>query len=92
MYNYNKFDLVAPFAPFPYHFPVMFAVVGRGLYADADPVHFGNILMAMFTLFQLLTLDDWFEIYEDVCAGDSSKYRLLNHCLPLTIMICLWKE
>ena len=46
----------------------MFAVIGRGLYAKEDPKHFGNIFEALFTLFQLLTLDDWFEIHE-IVAG-----------------------
>ena len=51
----------------------MFAVVGRGLYANADPVHFGNLPTALFTLFQLLTLDDWYEIYQIVTQEDPSK-------------------
>lgn len=50
----------------------MFAVVGRGLYAEADPNHFGNLIYSLFTLFQLLTLDDWFEIYTTVTQNDPS--------------------
>lgn len=46
----------------------MFAVVGRGLYAKEDPEHFGSIFSALFTLFQLLTLDDWFEIHKTVAS------------------------
>ena len=52
--------------------PDMFAVVGRGLYSDADPNHFGNLFVSLFTLFQLLTLDDWFEIYKTVSQNDPS--------------------
>ena len=51
----------------------MFAVVGRGLYADVDEKHFGNIFKALFTLFQLLTLDDWHEIYENVSKNHPGK-------------------
>ena len=49
-------------------------MVGRGLYAEADPRHFGNIFRAIFTLFQLLTLDDWFEVYKDVSTADPSEW------------------
>ena len=51
----------------------MFAVVGRGMYSHADPTRFGSLWLALFTLFQLLTLDDWFFIYEDVVKADPSK-------------------
>nr|XP_039248515.1 cation channel sperm-associated protein 1-like [Styela clava] len=44
-------------------FLVIFAVVGRGLFATKDPKQFGNFWSASFTLVQLLTLDDWFEIF-----------------------------
>ena len=50
----------------------MFAVIGRGMYAHADPTRFGSLWLALFTLFQLLTLDDWFFIYEDVVKTDPS--------------------
>lgn len=53
----------------------MFAVIGRGLYADVDPKRFGNIVSAMLTLFQLLTLDDWFYIYTDAIAKDPGKFN-----------------
>ena len=51
----------------------MFAVIGRGMYAHADPTRFGSLWLALFTLFQLLTLDDWFFIYEDVVKTDPSQ-------------------
>lgn len=44
-------------------FLVIFAVVGRGLFAAKDPKQFGDFWSAAFTLVQLLTLDDWFEIF-----------------------------
>ena len=31
-----------------------------------DPGRFGNLAKACFTLFQLITLDDWFFMYSDV--------------------------
>lgn len=54
----------------------IFAVIGRGLYADIDQERFGNIGSAALTLFQLLTLDDWFYIYSDAVARDPSKSRV----------------
>eukprot|EP00128_Syssomonas_multiformis_P003001 Colp12_sorted_trinity150504_noHs@11681 len=44
----------------------IFAVIGRGIYSTYDPRRWGNIGRACFTLFQMLTLDDWFFIYTDV--------------------------
>ena len=44
----------------------IFAVIGRGLYGGVDPGRFGNIGQACFTLFQLMTLDDWFYMYSDI--------------------------
>lgn len=45
---------------------MIFAVVGRGLFESIDERHFGNFGTATFTLIQLLTLDDWFEIFTGV--------------------------
>ena len=44
----------------------IFAIIGRGLYGEVDPDRFGNLAQACFTLFQLMTLDDWFYMYTDV--------------------------
>lgn len=42
-----------------------FSVVGCGLFSNLDENKFGNFFKAMFTLFQVLTLDDWYSIYKD---------------------------
>ncbi|XP_064623478.1 cation channel sperm-associated protein 1-like [Lineus longissimus] len=54
----------------------MFAVIGRGLYFKQDPVRFGMLPSAAFTLFQLLTLDDWFEIYTDITNNDPNSWHI----------------
>ena len=36
------------------------------MYGSVDPDRFGNLAKACFTLFQLITLDDWFYMYSDV--------------------------
>ena len=62
-------------------FMYMFAVIGRGLYAKDDPDHFGNLYLSFFTLFQLLTMDDWFEIYEAVIKSDPGKWHIITYLL-----------
>ena len=50
----------------PYKIIDIFAIIGRGLYGSVDPGRFGNLAKACFTLFQLITLDDWFYMYSDI--------------------------
>nr|XP_020823955.1 cation channel sperm-associated protein 1 isoform X2 [Phascolarctos cinereus] len=42
-----------------------FSVILRALFSHSDPKHFQNIFTTIFTLFTLLTLDDWSLIYLD---------------------------
>jgi hypothetical protein len=59
----------------------MFAVIGRGLFHEVAPDRFGNLGKAFFTLFQLITLDDWFYMYSDVVKTDSGEF--LSTFFPL---------
>ena len=52
----------------------MFGVVGRSLYGDTAPDHFGTLWQSIFTCFVLLTLDDWFDIYSNVIKVDPGMY------------------
>lgn len=47
----------------------IFAVIGRDVYGAIDPGRYGNLGKAVFTLFQLITLDDWFQMYSDINPG-----------------------
>ncbi|ELK24315.1 Cation channel sperm-associated protein 1 [Myotis davidii] len=47
----------------------LFSVVLRGLFRHSDPKRFQNIFTTVFTLFTLLTLDDWSQIYVDSRAN-----------------------
>ncbi|XP_028009696.1 cation channel sperm-associated protein 1 isoform X2 [Eptesicus fuscus] len=47
----------------------LFSVVLRGLFRQSDPNRFQNIFTTIFTLFTLLTLDDWSQIYVDSRAN-----------------------
>ncbi|XP_014676608.1 PREDICTED: cation channel sperm-associated protein 1-like [Priapulus caudatus] len=67
-------------------FIYMFAVIGRGLYATNDPDRFGNVGIAAFTLFQLLTLDDWFYIYRDVTREDSGAWHVFIYLVVYIVM------
>ncbi|KAK1787857.1 hypothetical protein P4O66_016337 [Electrophorus voltai] len=44
-------------------FMLMFCVIFRETFSETDPERFGSIFSTLFTLFQLLTVDDWFLIY-----------------------------
>lgn len=52
----------------------IFAVIGRGLYAEVNPERFGNLAKVGFTLFQVITLDDWYLIYTDIIGTNPSKH------------------
>lgn len=67
-------------------FMYMFAVIGRGMYAHADPTRFGSLWIALFTLFQLLTLDDWFFIYEDVVSADPYSSHIIIYLIAYIVI------
>lgn len=37
----------------------VYAVVGMMLFSSNDPIHYGNLHLAMLTLFQIMTFDNW---------------------------------
>ncbi len=47
----------------------IYGVVGVHLFGEADAVHFGSLKAALFTLFQMITLDNWSEIYRAAQSG-----------------------
>ena len=53
----------------------MFAVIGRELFSSVDPKRFGSLAKALITLFQLITLDDWFYMYTDIINVDEGIYH-----------------
>lgn len=42
----------------------IYAVAGVHLFGGHDPAHFGSLSLALFTLFQTITLDDWKFLFE----------------------------
>lgn len=55
---------------------VVFAVMGRGLFYEWAPNKFGNLWLSFVTLFQLLTLDDWFELMDSTGDTDDNEEAL----------------
>ncbi|XP_022258152.1 cation channel sperm-associated protein 1-like isoform X6 [Limulus polyphemus] len=52
-------------------------VIGRGLYHEVNNEKFGDLGKSIFTLYQLLTLDDWFMIYKDTLKENKSYWHIL---------------
>lgn len=50
----------------------VFAIMGVRMFCETLPSKFGSMYTASFTLFQLITLDDWFELYDDIRATEAS--------------------
>jgi voltage-gated sodium channel len=48
----------------------IYAVAGVHLFGEHDPAHFGSLSLALFTLFQTITLDDWKFLFESA-QGDA---------------------
>ena len=46
--------------------------MGVRMFCDTLPSKFGSMYTASFTLFQLITLDDWFELYDEIRASDGA--------------------
>ncbi|KXJ24725.1 Cation channel sperm-associated protein 1 [Exaiptasia diaphana] len=64
----------------------MFAVIGRGLFYEVSPDRFGNLGKAFFTLFQLITLDDWFYMYSDVVKKDTGYAYIIIYLLIYIVL------
>ena len=47
----------------------VFAAVACALFGELIPKRFGNMTMTLFTLIQLITLDDWYEVIQEGSAG-----------------------
>eukprot|EP00163_Fabomonas_tropica_P009426 TRINITY_DN1922_c0_g1_i5.p1 TRINITY_DN1922_c0_g1~~TRINITY_DN1922_c0_g1_i5.p1 ORF type:complete len:443 (+),score=66.30 TRINITY_DN1922_c0_g1_i5:325-1653(+) len=70
----------------------IFAIIGRQLYGEIYPERFSTIFRAFFALFQLITLDDWFEYYTIISPHDSSVllYLIIYILLATFILINLF--
>lgn len=55
----------------------IYAVMGIALFRDNDPVHFGNLKLALLTLFRVVTLEDWTDVMYIQMFG-SDVFRIDN--------------
>jgi hypothetical protein len=51
-----------------------FSVVGTSLFRDFDSKRFGSLVNSTFTLFQVITLDDWYSIYKSNTTTSNEDY------------------
>ncbi|KAL7890346.1 hypothetical protein AOLI_G00026040 [Acnodon oligacanthus] len=68
-------------------FLFIFTVIFREMFNESDPEHFGNIFRTIFTLFQILTLDDWSLIY--MTSRDNGAPHII-YFLSLYILVELF--
>ncbi|KAJ4459886.1 putative ion transporter [Paratrimastix pyriformis] len=55
----------------------VFALIGRSLFAATLPERFGTLWYSFFTLFQMLTLDDWYTVQEENRPSDPTLLLFL---------------
>ena len=58
----------------------IYAVIGTNLFGQNDPIHFGSIGNSMMTLFSVITLEGWIDIYNvQVFGSDIYKIEALEN-------------
>ncbi|KAL7890370.1 hypothetical protein AOLI_G00026280 [Acnodon oligacanthus] len=68
-------------------FLLIFAIIFREMFNESNLEHFGNIFRTIFTLFQILTLDDWSLIY--ITSRDNRAPHII-YFLSLYILVELF--
>ncbi len=62
----NSFSKIAWTGVLFFVFYYVYAIIGVNFFCKEYPDYFGNIKIAIFTLFQIMTLDDWNKITKEV--------------------------
>jgi len=62
------------------------AIIARNLFGDICPEKFDNLVKTFFSLFTLLTLDDWYSVYQVCAEHDYSNFQLI-FCLIYIFII-----
>ena len=62
------------------------AIIARSLFGDLCPEKFSNLVKTIFSLFVLLTLDDWYSIYHVCKERDYANWQLV-FCLIYIFII-----
>ena len=53
----------------------VFGVMGRALFGDNDPMHFGSVPISVLSLFRCATLSGWLEMYQINAFGCEVHYE-----------------
>ena len=73
---------------------VIFAAVGMMLFDRNDPQHFGTLIRAMMTIWQIETLDGWEQVlyvnseWSALCASCRASCITARFLLPGTVLGC----
>ncbi|CAF0726821.1 unnamed protein product [Rotaria sp. Silwood1] len=62
------------------------AIIARSLFGDICPEKFNNLIKTFFSLFTLLTLDDWYSVYQVCAERDYANFQLI-FCLIYIFII-----
>ncbi|KAG0418045.1 Cation channel sperm-associated protein 1, partial [Dictyocoela muelleri] len=62
------------------------AIIARSLFGDLCPSKFSNLVKTFFSLFVLLTLDDWYSIYQECEDNEYASFQLM-FCLIYIFII-----
>lgn len=62
------------------------AIIARNLFGDICPEKFNNLVKTFFSLFTLLTLDDWYSVYQICSEREFSNFQLI-FCLIYIFII-----
>ena len=62
------------------------AIIARNLFGDICPESFDNLVRTVYSLFVLLTLDDWYSIYQRCAGRDYASWQLV-FCLIYIFII-----
>lgn len=65
----------------------IFAVIGVAQFGHLDPDNFGSLSRAMMTLFQVVTLEGWVEIYKGLGGGAAATAYFIIFILTGTMII-----
>ena len=67
----------------------IFAIVASKLFGSLDPEHFGNLHTAMFTLFQMMTLDAWSDVVRPLMASSAMAVPFFVSFIVVVVFILL---
>ena len=69
---------------------VIFALINCSLFRDADPVHFGTPLRSIYAVFQICTVEGWYEIPNGIAemygiSSSTAEFVRLFFCFQLIL-------